>query len=246
MVFVVSAESLVLLILVILVAGLLRSHADMLRLLHDHGIVPQDHQAPVAPPASLPAPTRIASPYAHPSPSRTGAPDVAGPSPEGEAVAVAVGTRPTLLAFLSSGCRTCATFWGRLSEGADAELEPFRVVVVTMDPTRESDSALRQLRPAHLPVVMSAEAWEAYDVPGSPYFVAVDGAAVKGQGTASTWDQLTSLLRQAEADATGPGPTATRTTRGREQRADDELAAAGILPGDPRLYQSSTSRPPTS
>jgi hypothetical protein len=144
-----------------------------------------------------------------------------------------------MLAFLSSGCATCATFWGRLTAGADAELEPFRVVVVTMDPTRESDSALRQLRPAHLPVIMSAEAWGAYDVPGSPYFVAIEAGVVRGEGTASTWDQLLSLVNQAADDHTLPALTRRSTTRQREERADAELAAAGILPGDPRLYPSS-------
>lgn len=233
MVFVVSAESLVLLVLVVLVAGLLRSHADMLRLLHDHGIVPEAETSPNTPaaPAPVPPPIRRAG-----SSSLSGAPDVAGVSPEGDAVAVAVGSRPTMLAFLSSGCGTCATFWARLRAKADEELEPFRVVVVTMDPARESDSILRQLRPAHLPVVMSGEAWDQYDVPGSPYFVAVAGGTIKGQGTASTWDQLMSLVGQAAADATLPALSGRNTTRAREERADAELAAAGIHPGDPRLY----------
>jgi len=243
LVLVVSAESLVLLILVVLVAGLLRSHADILRLLHDHGIVPGDEQAPPTAPVAVAAPTlaRVSS-----SSGSLGAPDLAGLSPEGEAVAVGVGNRPTMLAFLSSGCGTCAAFWGRLADGADAELEPFRVVVVTMDPARESESALRQLRPAQLPVVMSAEAWEAYDVPGSPYFVAVEAGVVRGQGTASTWEQLISLVQQAAADATLPALSGRNTTRRREERADAELAAAGIRPGDPRLYPTTpVSRPPS-
>jgi hypothetical protein len=245
LVLVVSAESLVLLILVVLVAGLLRSHADILRLLHDHGIVPDEEPAPVPPGASVPVP---APAMTRPSSAAVSvpAPDVAGLSPEGEMVAVGVGARPTMLAFLSSGCGTCAAFWARLADGAEEELEPFRVVVVTMDAARESESALRQLRPAHLPVVMSAEGWEAYDVPGSPYFVAVEGGVVRGQGTASTWDQLISLVRQAAADATLPALTGRNTTRQREERADAELAAAGIRPGDPRLYPTTpVSRPPS-
>lgn len=231
MVLVVSAESLVLLILVVLVAGLLRSHADILRLLHDHGIVPGDDPAPETTAARVPAPVRLTS-----GGSSAKAPDVAGVSPEGEMVAIGVEARPTMLAFLSSGCGTCATFWTRLRSGSDSELEPFRVVVVTMDPARESDSALRQLRAHHLPVVMSAEAWESYDVPGSPYFVAIEAGVVRGQGTASTWEQLISLVGQAAADATLPALTGRNTTRRREERADAELAAAGILPGDRRLY----------
>ena len=53
-----------------------------------------------------------------------------------------------------------------------------------------------------VPVVMSTEAWLDYQVPGSPFFVLVDGATGRkvGQGVASHVAQLTELVRRAEHD----------------------------------------------
>ncbi|HET7721041.1 MAG TPA: hypothetical protein VFK43_13830, partial [Acidimicrobiales bacterium] len=160
--------------------------------------------------------------------------DVAGRTPAGEAAVVAVlGTaHDTLLAFLSSGCLTCAGFWEALSAGGDLGLPPhMRVVAVTKDPGEESESTIRGLA-AGQTVVMSTQAWFDYAVPGSPYFVHVNGTTgrVAGEGTASTWDQVVSLVSRAAADA-----TRSRAGRG-EARIDEELTAAGILPGDPSLY----------
>ena len=103
---------------------------------------------------------------------------------------------------------------------------------------------------------MSSEAWDAYDVPVAPFFALVDGPSgtVLGEGAAGTWEQVTSMLRQALDDA-GLVDTEGRSTRGRsvkhrsdahrEERADRDLLAAGIRPGDPSLYpqRSSTSTP---
>jgi hypothetical protein len=96
-------------------------------------------------------------------------------------------------------------------------------------------------------VVMSSEAWDAYDVPVAPFFVLVDGPSgtVLGEGAASTWEQVTSMLQQALEDA-GLVDAKGRSTRRssikfrsdavREERADRDLLAAGIRPGDPSLY----------
>ena len=49
---------------------------------------------------------------------------------------------------------------------------------------------------------MSSAAWEAYHVQGSPYFIHVgEDGRVAGEGTATAWDQVRSLLRDAAADA---------------------------------------------
>jgi hypothetical protein len=82
-----------------------------------------------------------------------------------------------------------------------------------------------------------------YQVPGSPFFVLVDGATGQkvGQGVASQVGQLAELVRRAEHDR---GHAGGRRGRGaasldgpaREAAADEVLAAAGILPGDPSLY----------
>jgi hypothetical protein len=242
MALVVTAESLVLLTLVVLVAGLLRSHAEILRILHDNGLGTAEHgDRSAAGPEAAPVAVQSVVPRPPSGPLRSGAGsrtfEVVGVTPSGEAIAVGVQGRPILLAFLSSGCGSCAGFWTRLSEGGGAELEPFRVVVVTMGPARESESALRALQSRETTVVMSSEAWDDYDVPGSPYFLALDHGEVRGEGTAARWDQLISLMGQAQADS-GVEPTSAsgRSTLGREERADADLAAAGIFPGDPRLH----------
>ena len=103
-----------------------------------------------------------------------------------------------------------------------------RVVVVVKDASEESVTALRELAVPNITVVMSSAAWGDYRVPGSPYFVLVDGAAgrVRGEGTAATWEQVRRLLLQAIGDD-------------RELAIDRELLAHGIGPGDPSLYLES-------
>ena len=90
---------------------------------------------------------------------------------------------------------------------------------------------------------MSTEAWLDYQVPGSPFFVLVDGATGRkvGQGVASPVGQLAELVRRAERDRGHAGGGRGRAEvsldgPAREAAADDVLAAAGILPGDPSLY----------
>ena len=50
---------------------------------------------------------------------------------------------------------------------------------------------------------MSSDAWDSYDVPVAPFFVLIDGASgnVLGEGAASNWDQVSSMLQQALEDA---------------------------------------------
>jgi hypothetical protein len=149
--------------------------------------------APVVP-ADLPGPRAEVTP-AH---------DIAGRTLSGDAIQVSPTTGAnTLIAFLSSGCFTCLGFWEGLREG-EAERVPFadRVVVVVKDPDMESPSKLRELAPEGMPVIMSSSAWEAYGIPLSPYFVYVDGPSgqVRSEGSASSWEQVGSLLRDAVAD----------------------------------------------
>jgi hypothetical protein len=219
----------------LLVVGLLKSHAEILRQLHELGAGrSEEPQRPVV--LDL-APGSSAGATAN---------DLAGETPAGEAVAVAVlgATYDTLLAFLSSGCLTCAGFWDALGTGGDSHVTArMRVVAVTRGPGEESASAVRELAPAGQTVVMSTQAWLDYEVPGAPYFVHVNGATgrVIGEGTASTWAQVVGLLSRAAAD--GPGARAgTRrpTDDARGDRIDEDLMAAGILPGDPSLYPTSS------
>ena len=76
------------------------------------------------------------------------------------------------------------------------------MVVVTRDLAEESPSALAKLTPEAVPVVASSATWDALDVPGSPYFVLVDGSGqVAGEGSGASWPQVVDLLAQAHADA---------------------------------------------
>ena len=81
----------------------------------------------------------------------------------------------------------------------------------------------------------------------APFFVLVDGrsSSVVGEGAANTWDQVSSMVAQALDDEAQAGRRdargATRSNRGadRAARVDAELLAAGIVPGDPRLFPRS-------
>jgi hypothetical protein len=201
---IVSVETVLLVLLIVLVAALLRSHAEILRRLGPEGAA-----AP-----GVPAP---------PSGIRTDidAPEIAGVTPTGDAVKLSLSGRPTLLAFLSSGCTSCARFWEALGEQAlPRGLQP---MIVTRGPDREQRSKLRSMAPGSVPVVMSSEAWEDYAVPGSPYFVLAEGGEIRGEGVATTWDALSSLIGDAVEEQRG---------------IDERLAEAGIGPDHPSLYLS--------
>jgi hypothetical protein len=89
---------------------------------------------------------------------------------------------------------------------------------------------------------MSSHAWSDYEVPGSPYFVLIDGD-VRGEGVATTWDALASLITDAIEDQ-----RADTGGSARARHVDEVLAAAGIGPDDPSLYPGRTAprrRPPT-
>ena len=204
MVALVSVETVLLVLLVVLVAGLLRSHAEILRRLGPaDGAIPE-------PSASH---TSVGAPAAQ----------ITGTTLEGDAVRLdlsAHGGPPTLLAFLSSGCSTCAGFWRELAEKrAPAGT---RTVIVAHGPDRERPVELRSLARPGVPVVLSSAAWEDYRVPGAPYFVLVDGT-IRGEGSAPTWDALVSLLTDALEDQRNAG-------------VDEAFAAAGIAPNDESLY----------
>jgi hypothetical protein len=231
----ITAEAVAIALLAVLVAGLLRSHAEILRALRDAGI-DTGHAG---------AGTSDAQRGAHGVPQRASgatAHDVVGSTPDGESVVIGVvgAQHDTVLAFLTTGCITCAGFWQAFAEKGEHAFSSARTVIVTREVSEESESKVRQLAPRRVPVVMSSTAWADYEVPGAPYFVQVDGASgrVAGEGTASGWEQLTSLLDQAAADgALGAlGASHARTDDEREARADRELLAAGYEPGDPRLH----------
>jgi hypothetical protein len=214
-------QTVAIVLLGVLVAGLLRSHAEILRTLHSLGAgVDPDGTAGVT--SAVPAPVRRGA--------TTGF-DVSGTTPADEEVRIGVvGTRQhTVLAFLSSGCLTCGEFWKAFAgPGPLAVPGGARLVVVTKGAEIESPARLAELAPRAYPVVLSTQAWLDYKVPATPYFVYVDGPSgrIIGEGSAGTWDQVVSLWSQALADDAGKG----------EARADRELTEAGIHPGHESLY----------
>ncbi|GGI09056.1 hypothetical protein [Egicoccus halophilus] len=216
----------------VLVVGLLRSHAEILRRLHELG-AGIDPDQPAGAPASSGAPTAAVAAPATPVDGRL-ADDVVGVGPDGEVLALRVREvrHDTVLVFLSSTCAGCKPYWPAL-EAPDVPGDT-RVVVVTREEPDEDRDAIARLAPPGATVVMSDATWDAHDVPGSPYVVHVDGATgrVRGEGTAGTWPAVRRLLLQGAA-----GRDKAAADARRERDADRHLLAAGIEPGDPSLYR---------
>ena len=226
----VIAEGVVLVVLALLVAGLLRSHAEILRALHDLG-AGVDPATPTAP-ARTPSTAGLSS-------ADGNAHDVAGLDLTGATAAVSVvgAKHDTLLAFLSTGCSTCQPFWDAFRTGVTLPADT-RLLVVVQD--EESESRLRKLAGDRLEVVASSAAWEAYGVPGSPHFAFVDGPSgrITGEGTGPDWPSVRALLTQAADD--GASRAAADSTHDVEwhdnpTRIDAELMHAGIGIGHPSL-----------
>lgn len=243
---VVVALAVVVGLLAVLVVGLLRSHAEILRALHELGIGEDGTlgdgarsitpRFDVRPGVSLPRDAAGAG----------AVDDLVGVDPWGDplSVAVAGAAHRTLLVFLSSGCLTCQDFWRAFADPAELGLRPdVRPVIVVKDPAQESMARIQELAPAAVPVVASGAAWDAYSIPVAPYFVLVDGPEerVLGEGAAATWDQVRNLLHQALDDLdAAQGESWQRGRRAAAVRldeiAEDELRRAGITPGHPSLY----------
>lgn len=247
---VVIVEAVAIVLLTVLVSGLLRSHADILRALHQLGV---DHEAGAGSDRMTGGleigrrPQPAGAPSMAAASGRT-ATDLTGISPTGEALRIAVTSvrHDTLLAFLTTGCSTCATFWRSLARSDVAVPGDARLVIVSHDAQEESVGRVQALAPEGVPVMMSSQAWDDYQVAYAPYFVYVSGpgGAIAGEGVAGSWDELASLLGQAIGDVESAGSSQTgRALRGgpsedqdRVGRVDADLRGAGILPGDPQLY----------
>ncbi len=258
MLVVVVAEGVAIALLTVLVLGLLRSHALILRALNELGagleLEKADGNAAHAA-AAGPQPVELQAgvvPASRPATERGSA--VTGTTLTGEEVTIPVegGGRRTLIAFLSSGCSVCQTFWDELSRGEPDVPGDGRLVVVTKGAEEESTTRLRALAGERLEVVQSSATWTDYDVPGSPYFVYVEDGVITGEGSSTTWPQVRDLMSQAVDDAAdaarrvpvagavslppgvnGPFPMDDDVD---VAHADSALLGAGIQPGHPSLY----------
>ena len=220
MTIVVAAETLLLAVVGLFVVALLRSHAEILRRLEE-----------LAPQSPLPQLRDRAA-------GLPKAPVLQGATPDGGARRIVLSPGPdTLLAFLSTSCSTCLSLLESVGEAAlPAGL---RLLVVSKDAAVER---LRLLRPVaeQVEILMSSAAWDAYEVPGSPYFVHLEGSTGRmlGEGSAGTWHQVTSLILDTVDDQAGPDLANRR-------RIDDALTAAGIEPGHPSLHPGEAARAST-
>jgi len=223
-----------------LVVSLLHSYAVSLRQLESVAAVEDGTADPDGPGPRTPgrqADVTVRTPGARDERTAPSAPDVVGVTPAGEEIVVSPTRKAghTLIAFLTSGWGSSATFWGALADPARLGLpHDVQVVVVTKGPESESPGPLVGRLGPDVPVVMSTGAWGDYEVPGSPYFVLVDGYAGRrvGGGAARRVDQVADLVRRAEGGslprARRAGPTTGSSpaveTRG---RAGPSAADAG-------------------
>lgn len=241
-------QGVILVVLCVLVTGLLRAYATVLRRLHelDGGESPDapslrtvDGVPRPRPAVHRPDDDDATWPAAH---------DISGEDLAGDVVSVRVldVAHDTVLIFLSSGCSACQRFWEQL--GTHRAARGSRLLVITKSADAESPALLRDVCPPGVDVIMSSVAWTDYRVPGSPYVIVTDGRTgrVRGEGSGTSLEQLTDLMRVAGADAAGSaaaGVRKPRADREREVDVDRALLAAGIGPGHPSLYGAPGSEP---
>ncbi len=226
---VIGVETVVLAVVVLFVVALLRSHAEILR---RFDAIENQASEPGVSVQSLSAQSlSAAGPVVR---------DLVGETLAGDAVKLALGAGapPTLLAFLGSGCTACGPLWSALRGGARIPLGT-RLVIVTKGPERESVTRLSELAPAEHELVMSTATWDELSVPATPHVVLVDGDSgrIAGRGTGVSWEQIVTLVEQANGDSSRHAARA-RSSSARAARAEEALAAAEIAAGHPSLYPS--------
>ncbi|WP_162259337.1 hypothetical protein [Phycicoccus sp. Soil803] len=253
------AEGVAIVLLGVLVLGLLRSHALILKALHELGAgLELEKEAgtgvSLATTGGKPGPVPVELETGVVQATRkdsTTAHDIVGTDldrREQQVTVTAPGSR-TLLAFLTSGCSVCQTFWDEFQGSVDVPGEG-SLHIIAKGSAEESISSLRALA-GDRDVVQSSAAWVDYDIPGSPYFVYVEDGVVTGEGSATTWAQVRGLMAQGVADSeeartaagrSGPGLLVgdAMGAGGRDNlsRIDAELLASGVRPGDPSLYRA--------
>jgi hypothetical protein len=122
-----------------------------------------------------------------------------GTTPDGSPLSIDLeGELPQLVAFLSTSCAICTVLWERLQSGELAEQSSrLRSVVVTKSAAMEDTDRVRELTAVgDVPTVMSTQAWEDYEIPGSPYFLLVGGDPrdVIGEGPATGLADVSAMV----------------------------------------------------
>ena len=239
----VVAELVVLVLMGVLVLGLLRSHALILKSLHDLGAgleldraLEEERGSGSAGPVPVELERGVVTPTRG---EDSAAPEIEGHDLAGQGRRVDL-TGRTLLAFLTTGCSVCAGFWEEFRSPVDVP-GGGHLLVVTKGDDEESPSALAQAASPGLEVVRSGAAWGDYDIPGSPYFVYVDGGRIIGEGSATSWAQVRDLMAQAVGDDEHRAADGfvDRGDRDDPVSVDAELLAAGIGPDHPSLHPGS-------
>ena len=233
MLAVVIAEGVAIALLAVLVLGLLRSHALILRALHELGAgleLEKDAAAGGAgrpPPGPVPVRADRAGRGARvPGRRRAGRPTSSG-GPGGTPAHVELagaGVGATLLAFLTSGCSVCLTFWEELGP-APRPRGDARLVVVAKGSAEESPATLARLARPRVEVVASSGPGSTTTSPARPTSCSSRTASSPARARPTTWPSVRDLLEQAVHEtAPTPGPRAGAHGPGR--RPPTALASA--------------------
>ena len=237
--------TLVVALLAVLVAGLLRANAEVIRSLHQMG-VNLGPDAPASPPLRHPGCP------SYPGPTDAGdVIDLVGDHPRGDAISLAVsGVRhDTLIAFLTSGCQTCRGFWDSFQRGRRMSR---RGPAGGGDPGARSRVAGHDRQPGR-PRRRRRPGGDVHRGLGalrrpvrSVFRVRLGaGGRVVGEGVAAGWEEVRRLVANAVADGTTSPPSAapaalpgvatgrprSRADRARDQAVDQALEDAGIPAG---------------
>jgi len=232
---------LLLAVALLLVIALLRSHAEILRRLAalESSLESGAPGAAPARPGDSPLLRPDESPLTEAAGAGGAAPDIGGETLAGDGVKISLGAGApdTLLAFMGTGCLACVPLWEGLHDDAVPTPSRARLVVVTKGPERERLARLLELAPAGLELVMSTRAWADFGVPSTPHFVLVREGQIAGRGSATSWQQITAFLTDADDDDR-LHRARMLDTDARAARAERALTEAGIGPDHPSLYPS--------
>ncbi len=129
-----------------------------------------------------------------------GAPAISIQTHDMDGRSVVIGSANQLLMFVSPGCHVCEQVLPAVSAVAQAErLAPF---VITDVDEEETELTFKNKR-LSAPVVPGIAVAQAYEVPGTPYVVVLDGTgAVAAKGTVNNLEQIEGLIDSARRRAT--------------------------------------------